>query len=44
LQDWLSEGRLKPHKTSKKEIKQLPAVFERDMADARIKTLSADRR
>ena len=44
LPDWLNEKRLKPHKTSKKEIDQLLAVFERDMADARIKTLSADRR
>jgi len=44
LTDWLNEKRFKPHKTSKKEIDQLLAVFERDMADAKVKTLSADRR
>jgi uncharacterized protein (UPF0332 family) len=44
LQDWLKEGRLKAHKSSKKEINQLLAVFERDLADAQVKTLSADRR
>ncbi len=44
LPDWLNEGRLKPHKTSKDEIKRLSAVFERDLADAEVKTLSTDRR
>ena len=44
LQDWLNEGRLKSHKTSRKEIEQLFAVFERDMADAKAVGLSADRR
>ncbi|MCX5995908.1 MAG: hypothetical protein NTV59_07945 [Chloroflexi bacterium] len=44
LQDWLNERRLKTHKTSKKEINQLLAVFERDVADAQAETLSADRR
>jgi len=44
LEDWLNEGRLKSHKTSRKEIEQLFAVFERDMADARAAGLSADRR
>jgi len=44
LQDWLNEGRLKAHKTSRKEIEQLFAVFERDMTDARAEDLSADRR
>ena len=44
LQDWLNEGRLKTHKTSRKETEQLFAVFERDMADAQAETLSADRR
>ena len=32
LEDWLNEGRLKTHKTSQKEIDQLFAVFERDVA------------
>lgn len=44
LPDWLNEGRLKIHKTSKKEIDQLLAVFERDLADAQVEALSADRR
>lgn len=44
LQDWLNEGRLKAHKTSRKEIEQLFAVFERDMTDARAEDLSADGR
>jgi len=44
LQDWLNEGRLKTHKTSQKEIEQLFAVFERDMADTQAEALSADRR
>jgi uncharacterized protein (UPF0332 family) len=44
LQDWLNEGRLKSHKTNQKEIEQLFAVFDRDMADARAVGLSADRR
>ncbi len=44
LQDWLNEGRLKAHTTSRKEIEQLFAVFERDMADAQAKNLSTDRR
>ena len=44
LPGWLNEGRLKIHKTSKKEIDQLLAVFGRDLADAQVETLSADRR
>ena len=44
LQGWLNEGRLRTHKTSRKEIEQLFAVFERDMADARAENLSTDRR
>jgi hypothetical protein len=44
LQDWLNEGHLKTHKTSKAEITQLLAVCERDLADAQVKDLSADRR
>lgn len=44
LQEWLTEGRLKPHKTSRKEIEQLLAVFERDMADAQAEALSDDRK
>jgi hypothetical protein len=44
LQDWLNEGHLKAHKTSRKEIEQLFAVFERDIKDAGAEDLSADRR
>ena len=44
LQDWLNEGRLKTHNTSREEIDQLFAVFERDMADAQTEGLSDDRR
>ena len=44
LQDLLNEGRLKTHTTSQKEIEQLFAVFERDMADAQAEALSTDRR
>ena len=44
LEDWLNEGRLRQHKTSKNEIKQLLAVFARDMTDAQSNTISIDRR
>jgi uncharacterized protein (UPF0332 family) len=44
LQDWLNEGHLKAHKTSRKEIEQLFAVFERDIKDAGAEDLSVDRR
>ena len=44
LQDWLAEGRLKSHTTSKAELRQLFAVYQRDMADAQMEELSDDRR
>lgn len=44
LEDWLNEGRLKSHKTNRREIEQLFAVFDRDMADAQADGLSTDRR
>jgi hypothetical protein len=44
LTDLANEGRFKAHKTSKAEITQLLAVFDRDMADAQIVNLSTDRR
>ena len=44
LQDWLKSGRLKAHKTGGREIAQLLALVDRDLADARINELSADRR
>jgi uncharacterized protein (UPF0332 family) len=44
LEDWLSKGQLRQHKTSRNEIQQLLAVFARDIADAQLRTLSTDRR
>ena len=44
LKKLLSQGKLKPHKTSKEEIHNLTAVVKRDLKDAGIKALSADRR
>ena len=44
LEDWLNEGRLRQHKTSKSEINQLLAVFARDVADAQSNAISIDRR
>jgi uncharacterized protein (UPF0332 family) len=44
LKDWLSEGKIKAHKSSPKEIEQLFAVFDRDMADAQMEGPSPDRR
>lgn len=42
--NWLTEGRLRPHQTSKQEIEDLLAVADRDLADAAIESLSLDRR
>ena len=44
LTDLANEGRFKAHNSSKSEINQLLAVFDRDMADAQIVNLSTDRR
>jgi len=44
LQSLLSEGRLQRHNTSVKEIADLLKVVDRDLADAAIKAISADRR
>jgi hypothetical protein len=44
LQNWLTEGRLKSHTTSKTELHQLLAVYQRDMTDAQMEELSTDRR
>jgi uncharacterized protein (UPF0332 family) len=40
----LREGRIRPHRTNPAEIEGLFAVVERDLADAAIQALSADRR
>lgn len=44
LQNLLRQGKLKHHKTSKQEIEDLLSLVERDLKDAHIKELSADRR
>ena len=44
LNNWLKEERLKVHKTSKEEISQLFRIVDRDLADAQVQGLSADRR
>ena len=44
LQDWLTEGKLKQHTSSLKEIQSLFLVIDRDIADAQIMRVSADRR
>ncbi len=44
LSNWLKEEKLKPHKTSKEEIAQLFKIVDRDLSDAGIRGLSADRR
>jgi hypothetical protein len=43
-QQWLAKGDVKTHQTSKQEIDNLRALIERDLADAAISGLSADRR
>lgn len=44
LKKLLAAGRLKPHKSGPEELKKLFAVVDRDMKDARVAGLSADRR
>lgn len=44
LKKWQSEGKLRPHKTSKEEITNLLKIVERDIKDASIPELSPDRR
>jgi hypothetical protein len=44
LEDWLNEGRLRTHKTSKNELSQFLIIFERDMADAHVDGISVDRK
>lgn len=42
LQEWEDNGWLKPHRTSAEEIRDLLAIVDRYLADARIGSLSAD--
>ena len=44
LRDWLAEGRLRPHRTSAREVEDLLRVVDRDLRDAAIGAISADRR
>ncbi len=44
FQKWLDEGRLRPHRSSAKEIAELLRVVDRDIADAGLLALSPDRR
>ncbi|MFZ5802115.1 MAG: hypothetical protein ACOY3K_03260 [Candidatus Omnitrophota bacterium] len=44
LKSLLAEGRLRPHKTTPKEIGDLFFVVERDLKDAAVTQLSEDRR
>ena len=39
-----AQGRLRPHKTSQEEIRQMLRITERDMEDAAVTSLSSDRR
>jgi uncharacterized protein (UPF0332 family) len=43
-QDLLKEGRIERHKTSRAELTELRGVVARDLADAEVGLLSADRR
>ena len=42
LQDWQNNGWLRPHQTDSKEISNLLAIVERDMADATSMDISDD--
>jgi uncharacterized protein (UPF0332 family) len=44
LQDWLNEKKISPHTTNPKEIENLFKVIDRDIADAGVTAISADRR
>jgi len=43
-QQWLAKGDVKTHQTSKQEVDNLRALITRDLADAAVTGLSADRR
>ena len=44
LNDWVNEGKLKKHDSSKHEISQLFHVYSRDIKDAQAENLSVDRK
>ena len=43
-QQWLAKGDVKPHQSSMQELVNLRALIARDLADAAVAGLSADRR
>lgn len=44
LKELLAEGRLRPHKSSRREIRDLLQVADRDLKDAAVKAISIDLR
>jgi hypothetical protein len=42
LKQWADNGWLKPHKTSRQEIKNLLAIVDRDLEDGQESSISAD--
>lgn len=44
LKQFLADGRLKPHRTTPKEIRDLLRVADRDLKDAAVTAVSFDRR
>jgi uncharacterized protein (UPF0332 family) len=44
LKELLADGRIRPHRSSAKEVADLVRVADRDLADAEIPQLSSDRR
>jgi len=44
LKDWSRKGQLRPHKASKKEIRDILTVVDRDLQDAAVQDVSPDRR
>lgn len=43
MNDWLADGSLKPHAATRTEIARLLTVADRNLADANVRGLSADR-
>lgn len=44
LKDLLNQGKLRAHRTSKKEIENILGIVRRDIKDSKIEDLSSDRR
>ncbi len=42
LSDWAKNGWLRPHRTTRTQIADLPAIVERDLEDASVGDLSPD--